>query len=190
MKVLCINGSPKATGSTARIIEKIAEGIHSVEPSTVSTYVLNKLNIGYCQGCRECSYLGRCVQNDDMVPIISDLLTSDFVVVGSPSYWGDITGQLKVFIDRCLPLCEVSEGRTVVPAGKFGISVAVRTGRSKEENEHIVGTIEHFFGHLGITPITSYMVQQVESPRDLDNKPEILDEAYALGRCAAHRLPA
>lgn len=123
-----------------------------------------------------------------MVPIISDLLTSDFVVVGSPSYWGDITGQLKVFIDRCLPLCEVSEGSTAVPAGKFGISVAVRTGRSKEENEHIIGTIEHFFGHIGITPTVSYMVQQVESPRDLDNRPEILEEAYALGRSIMSRL--
>ena len=190
MKVLCIIGSPRATGSTARIIEKIVEGIQSVEPSTVSTYVLDKLNIGYCQGCRECSRLGRCVQDDDMGPLIADLLSANLVIIGSPSYWGDITGQLKVFIDRCLPLCEVSEGLTAVPAGKLGISVAVRTGRSKEENEHIVGTIEHFFGHLGITPTASYMVQQVESPRDLDNRQEILDEAYALGRSIVSRLPA
>lgn len=74
------------------------------------------------------------------------------VIIASPSYWGDVPGQLKVFFDRCTPLCNTGEGGTSVPKGKVGISIAVRAGTRQEENMHLIDS-EHYFGHLEVKPI-------------------------------------
>lgn len=161
MKAVCIVGSPRESGNTAFIVEQIASGMRD-GGAEVTRHLLGNLTIGYCRGCRACEESGRCVQRDDMDRVIADLLDADVVLIASPSYWGDVTGQLKVFIDRCLPLCNARIGTTPVPAGKVGIAVAIRAGTRQAENQHIIDTIEHYFGHLGIEPIARFTVEQID----------------------------
>jgi multimeric flavodoxin WrbA len=92
-----------------------------------------------------------------------------------------VTGQLKVFIDRCNPLCNAKTGETEVPPGKVGVAVAIRAGQSVTESQHIVDTIAHFYGHLGIEFVARYTLEGVEQPADLRQRPEKLREAYELG---------
>jgi multimeric flavodoxin WrbA len=106
------------------------------------------------------------VQRDDMDRITADLLEADVVLIASPSYWGDVTGQLKVFIDRCLPLCNARTGSTPVPPGKVGIAVAIRAGTRRAENQHLIDTIEHYFGHLGIEPVARFTAEQIDAISD------------------------
>jgi multimeric flavodoxin WrbA len=180
MKALCIIGSPREDGSTALVVGKMIEGL--VERGVdVARYGLGSLEINYCKGCHTCEQIRRCVQRDVMDVIVKDLFEADSVVVASPSYWGDVTGQLKVFIDRCNPLCNAKTGETEVPPGKIGVAVAVRAGQSVAENQHIVDTIAHFFGHLGIALLGRLTVEGVEQPADLRQKPEKMQEAYELG---------
>lgn len=75
--------------------------------------------------------------------LLRDIFAADIVVLASPSYWGDVTGQMKVFIDRCLPVCNAKTGATPVPKGKIGIGVAIRAGHSQDENERLLGTFRH-----------------------------------------------
>lgn len=178
MKAFCIIGSPREDGSTARIMDKVIEGMRSAGIEA-KRYALGSLGIGYCRGCRTCRATRACVQADDMNVLIEDLFSSEIIVIGSPSYWGDVTAQLKTFIDRSLPLCNARTGETSVPAGKVGVSVAVRSGSDPSENRHLIETIEHYFGHLGITPVACLTVEGVSEPNDL---PEAkLQEAYDLG---------
>jgi multimeric flavodoxin WrbA len=120
------------------------------------------------------------VQRDDMDRVIADLMRADVVLVASPSYWGDVTGQLKVFIDRCLPLCNARAGTTSVPPGKVGIAVAIRAGSRKAENQHIIDTIEHYFGHLGIEPVARFTAERIDAVSDFCNAH--IAEARRLGR--------
>lgn len=187
-KAICIIGSPRSRGSTACLVDRVIDGMKATGIE-VDRLPLGAMTIGPCRGCRACEDTGRCVQRDDMDRLIGGILESDVVVLASPSYWGDVTGQMKVFIDRSLPLCNAKTGETPVPAGKVGIALAIRAGRSKEENEHIVDTFEHYFGHLGIRPVGSLTVEGVEHPPDLKERSDVLEEAFALGRgiAATHR---
>ena len=75
---------------------------------------------------------------------------ADVIICVSPSYWADIPGQFKAFIDRCTPWCNTHEPHAAIAAGKKGYSIALRTGPGMKECERIISSIEHFYGHLEI----------------------------------------
>ncbi|WP_102400725.1 flavodoxin family protein [Haloimpatiens massiliensis] len=179
MKAICIIGSPKPNGSTACVTDKIIEGMKR-NNINVKKYVLGEMNINYCKGCMKCYKTKKCIQNDDMNIIINDLIQADIVVIASPSYWGDVTGQLKVFFDRSTPLSDTN-GDTIIPKGKIGVSVAVRTGSRIEENMHLIHTIEHYYGHLGIKPVKRFTVEGVQVKEDFEQKEQKVKEAFELG---------
>lgn len=179
MKAVCIVGSPKSNGSTACIVDKIIEGM-KVNNISVKKYVLGEMNINYCKGCMKCYKTKKCIQVDDMNLIIDDLIKADIIVIASPSYWGDVTGQLKVFFDRSTPLSDTN-GETIIPKGKIGVSVAVRTGKRVEENMHLIQAIEHYYGHLGIKPVKRFTVEGVQVREDFEKKEDKVKEAFEIG---------
>lgn len=75
---------------------------------------------------------------------------ADIIILVSPSYWADIPGQFKAFIDRCTPWSNTHEPHRSIGSGKRGYSIALRTGSNMKECERIINTIEHFYGHLEI----------------------------------------
>ncbi len=184
MKALCIIGSPRKNGNTTVLVDKIIEGL-SIGQADIAKYFLDDLKINFCKGCYSCETHRECVQDDDMGILISEIMASDVIVMASPSYWGGVTGQMKVFIDRCLPLCNAKTGETPVPAGKLGISVAVRAGSSPSENKHIMESFEHYFRHLNIEPVGSVTAESVDSEGEISNNKEILEKALNLGRAIA-----
>jgi multimeric flavodoxin WrbA len=181
MKAIYIVGSPREEGNTALLVGRIADGMRDAGIQ-VECHVLGQLSVNCCRGCRTCETSRRCVQRDDMDRLIAGIIESDVVLLASPSYWGDVTGQMKAFIDRSLPLCNARTGETPVPEGKVGIAVAVRAGTSKAENRHIVDTFEHYFSHLGIRMVASLTVEGVDGPPGTAVSTDKLEEAYRLGR--------
>jgi len=179
MKAVLINGSPKSNGSTALLIETVASGMKDAGIQT-NLFNLSQMNINYCQGCYACLSSKICIQQDDMKLLIDNVLRSDILVMASPSYWGDVTAQMKTFIDRSLPLCD-TKGKTIVPPGKKGISIAVRAGQSEAEALKLVGTFEHYMGHLGIKPALSITATGIDCIDDLKAKAYILESAYSAG---------
>ena len=85
-----------------------------------------------------------------MGKLIGQYEWADIIVSVSPSYWADIPGQFKAFIDRCTPWCNTHEPHAVIGSGKKGYSIALRTGPSMRECSRIIESIEHFYGHLEI----------------------------------------
>jgi len=181
MKAICIIGSPRSSGSSAFIIDKIIEGMKKNNIET-SRYCLGDMKINFCLGCKKCYEDGRCIQDDDMNIIMNDLFKADIVIIASPSYWGDVTGQLKVFFDRSTPFGDTNEKRISIPKGKKGISIAIRAGQSDRENRHIIESIEHYFGHLGIQPFGSLSIKGVDTINDLMVKEDDINAAYEMGK--------
>ena len=186
MKAVCIIGSPNRKGSTAFLVNKIAEGMQAAGVET-QIYYLGDMKIGYCQGCRKCEMTQTCFQRDDMDTLTEEIFASDIILLASPSYWGDVTGQMKVFIDRCTPLSNAKTGKTPVPPGKRGIGVAIRAGKSQAENQHLLATMEHYFGHLGIQMTASLTAEQIESLANMLSKADKHEEAHCLGKRLAKR---
>lgn len=185
-QAICISGSPNANGSTAMLLQEIARGMRDAGMN-VRTFRLGEMDIGYCRGCNACAATRRCARRDDMDALTAALLAADVVCIGSPSYWGDVTAQLKAVFDRSTPLCDTKPGGNIVPPGKLGISAAVRAGRLPAENLHLLDTIEHYFGHLGIKPAARLHAEGINSPGDLAQRTDFLQRAYETGLNILHK---
>ena len=99
-RILILNGSPRKNGKTASLIKAFADGAESAGNEVRELY-LQGMKIGGCLACEYCqSNGGTCVQKDDMQIVRDAFLWADVVVFASPQYWGTITGQLKIVIDR------------------------------------------------------------------------------------------
>ena len=148
MKLLVINCSPVKTGATAEIVRIVSERLSSTY--VTKTICIDDYDFKFCRGCRTCHNTAKCVLNDDIPLIINEFEWADIIVSVAPSYWADIPGQFKAFIDRCTPWCNTHEPHAKISSGKKGYSIALRTGPSMRECNRIIESIEHFYGHLEI----------------------------------------
>ena len=148
MKILVINCSPVRNGATAEIVSIVKKCVE--KENTVDTVCIDDFEIKLCKGCRKCNEIAECFQEDDVVKLMKKYDWADRIVSVSPSYWADVPGQFKVFIDRCTPWCNTHEPHAALSTGKKGYVVALRTGAGMKECQRIFESIEHFYGHLEI----------------------------------------
>ena len=148
MNALIVNCSPVRNGATAEIAGIIARQLS--ECFAVRSVCIDDYRFAFCRGCRSCHQTAECVMHDDAEKLMAAFEWADTVVCVSPSYWADVPGQFKAFIDRCTPWCNTHEPYAALSPGKKGYAIALRTGPGMKECERIIGSIEHFFGHLEI----------------------------------------
>ena len=103
-KIVILNGSPRKNGKTASLVKAFIEGAES-SGNEVKEIYLTGMNIKGCLACEACQRNGgNCVQKDDMSIVYEAFVWADVIVFASPMYWGTITGQLKITIDRMYAL--------------------------------------------------------------------------------------
>lgn len=124
MKVVAINGSPKANGNTAFAISLVLEQLEKEGIETEVIHIGNKPIRG-CIGCGGCGRDGHCVFQDDQMNDWADkMAAADGVVIGTPVYYAGINGTLKSFLDRAF----YSHGRQMRHKVGVGLAAVRRTG--------------------------------------------------------------
>lgn len=100
MKITALLGSPRVSGNSASIAMRFIEKARKLGAET-TVFELNRLSYRGCQGCYACKKaLDHCVLKDDLTEVLNIVKESDVVLLASPVYYGDISAQLKGFIDR------------------------------------------------------------------------------------------
>lgn len=99
MKVLIINGSPRANGNTCIAIEEAVKVFNEEGIETEVITVGNK-NIRGCMACGYCYSHGKCVLNDEVNSVNEKFEQADGLIVASPVYYGSANGTLVSFLDR------------------------------------------------------------------------------------------
>jgi len=179
MNILIVNCSPVRTGATDRICEIIEE--ETKNSNSIRRVCIDDYSINLCKGCRSCHTTAKCFMNDDVVKLMAQFEWADKIICVSPSYWADIPGQFKVFIDRCTPWCNSHNPHASISPGKKGYSIALRTGPNMPECKRIISSIEHFYGHLEITSVASLGLTSIEYRSDVETRMnEILDFCKAI----------
>ena len=112
MKALIINCSPVKTGATAEIVKIISDEISSRYDT--KSICIDDYSFDFCKGCRTCHNTAKCVMDDDITKIMEEFDDADVIVSVSPSYWADIPGQYKAFINKIL---SVVVGGNPLPLG-------------------------------------------------------------------------
>lgn len=99
-KILILNTSPRKRGLISQMLDVMAAELRA-ERHEVTVINVCGLAVRPCIGCMSCRSSGRCVlPADDAQRVLSLLQDSDALIVGTPCYWGNMTGQLKVLFDR------------------------------------------------------------------------------------------
>ena len=107
MRALVINCSPVRNGATAEIVRIAAETL--ARKYEVKTICIDDYSFGFCKGCRSCHETAKCVQQDDVDVILGENEQAGVILSVAPSYWADVPGQFKAFIDRCTPWCNTHD---------------------------------------------------------------------------------
>ncbi|MDD2553360.1 MAG: flavodoxin family protein [Desulfotomaculaceae bacterium] len=100
MKILGISGSKRKKGNTSILVQEALQGAQK-EGAKTELIFLGDYAIKGCLGCEGCKDTYRCVIDDDMQKIYPLLLESDGIILGSPTYFYNISADMKAFIDRC-----------------------------------------------------------------------------------------
>ena len=99
MKVLMLNGSPKAQGNTARALHEM-ESIFAQEGIEVEIVHVGNKDIRSCIACGQCGKLGKCVFDDIVNDLAAKLEAADGLVVGSPVYYASANATLVAALTR------------------------------------------------------------------------------------------
>lgn len=106
MKVLAISGSPRGeNGNTEALLKPFLRGCQE-EGAEIETIYLKDKEIKHCIGCFTCwtKTPGKCVHRDDMEELLNKISQADIMVYATPLYYYTVTGIMKDFMDRMLPL--------------------------------------------------------------------------------------
>jgi putative NADPH-quinone reductase/putative sterol carrier protein len=108
MKILVVNGSPRgAKGNTEVLVEAFLEGAREAGAEAETVY-LNEKKINHCIGCFACwvKTPGVCVHKDDMPELLDKIVDADVLVAATPLYVYTVSGLMKDFMDRVIPLVQ------------------------------------------------------------------------------------
>lgn len=141
MKVVAVNGSPRKNGNTAAMINAVFRELEAEGIETELIQIGGELVRG-CTGCRACFNMKncRCILEDDMInDIIAKMAEADGIILGSPTYFANLTPELKALIDRA---GYVAKANDELFRRKVGAAVvAVRRAGAM----HVFNSINHFF---------------------------------------------
>lgn len=176
-KVLAVVGSPRKK-NTYTVIKAVIEAINRRrEDITAELIHLPDFDIKHCDGCSDyCEKTGECKTEDDMQKLYPKLKLTNVLIIGTPTYFWDVSGLVKNFIDRSLPLYY-----TKALKGKMGAAIAISAADGHNQALAVIG---NFFQLHGMKEVGSIAVVRGGEPV---GKAE-LTMANALGEKIASQL--
>ncbi|WP_415716258.1 flavodoxin family protein [Maridesulfovibrio sp.] len=142
MKVASILGSPRKKGTSARIAQAFTDFM-TEKGAEVVEYYLNGMSYKGCQGCEVChSKQDCCVLKDDLTPALDSMREVDVLVLSTPVYYGDISGQFKMLIDRTWSHVDVDYNKadpysSRIPEGKTAILILTQ-GETEDRHRDVI----------------------------------------------------
>jgi multimeric flavodoxin WrbA len=152
VKILGINGSPRR-GNTEILIKEALKSAQELDNIETNLLHIASLMIKPCIACFRCfdEKTGdrACPTfNDDMENIYPQLADSDGIIIGSPVYFGGITGELKVFLDRTEPFVRYAKtGYGGGLSNKVGGAIAIGYNRNGGQETSIQMIHNYFLVH-------------------------------------------
>lgn len=180
MKVLLINGSPHKDGCTFTALNEVAQTLHKHDIETEILYLGNKPVAG-CIACMKCFETGHCFRDDMVRELQKRLDEFDGIILGSPVYYSNPTGQILSFAQR-LFFCKEGE-----MAGKLGAAVvSCRRGGASATFE----SLNQFFTISNMPVVPSQYWNSVHgfTPDDVRQDEEGLQTMRSLGENMAWML--
>ncbi|MDR0423417.1 MAG: flavodoxin family protein [Rickettsiales bacterium] len=177
MKVVAINGSPHKSGNTYTMLKKVIDTCKKYEVETEILQV-GGTNIHGCRACGQCANKMQCFFNDDVFnEIYKKVITADAIILGTPSYFSDMSPEMKCFIDRT-GFVSLNNGKLL--KGKIGAGVVAQR---RGGGSHVQASLNHVFLMCeAIIPGSTYWNFGIgHSDTEVENDKEAMDNMVNLG---------
>jgi multimeric flavodoxin WrbA len=179
MKILGFSGSPNKNGSTATLVNKVLNIAEENDHET-SFYALNDLNINPCQDCGHCKENEGCDLDDEMNSLNKKIEESDYVVIGSPIYYGEVSAQTKLFTDRFF---SVFNSKTRDFDGKKAVLIYTQGNPDPAIYQNYTDHQKtYLYNLMNFDVVNTLVAAGIHSKEDLLEKEEIIKEAEDIGR--------
>ncbi|MBM4287392.1 MAG: flavodoxin family protein [Deltaproteobacteria bacterium] len=186
MKIVALLGSPRPEGNTAVLARSFLNACQS-QGAAVETHFLNKMSYRGCQACMSCkTKTEACILEDDMTPVYEAIRQADIVVLVSPVYFGDLSGQLKTAFDRFYAYLDPNFASRL-PAGKQGVFILTQGSPKEEEYNDIFGRYAGFLQWLNFQQCHLIRACGLMGPGEVKDRPEALQQAVDVAQAVMAR---
>ena len=148
-KIIIIDGGPRKNFNTASMLQKFAEGAMSVSDKIeVKTVRLYGLDYKGCMLCMACKVKGKasnvCKFKDALTPVLEEIAEADGLALGSPIYFGDVTGQMRTFLERlAFPWLSYNNYSMTAPKRMPVVLMETMNGTPERNNSQGYGSMEY-----------------------------------------------
>ncbi len=194
MNVVGISGSPRINGNTSYLIDQALEEIKTFGIDTELVH-LSRCKISDCIGCEGCRHTYACVIQDDMQKLYPLLEKADAIIVGSPTYFYDVTALMKAFLDRlyCWEAFD-DDDRSVwmsvneALGGKLAAVISVCEQTRAEDTGHAAMTMQLTLQSLGYRVTDCAEVINLFAKNEAGDNVAAIQQARSLGQKLAKTM--
>jgi multimeric flavodoxin WrbA len=178
MKIVSLLGSPRKNGNSSTIAKRFCSTAEKFG-AEVTTFVLNSLEFRGCQGCMLCkTELDRCALKDDLTEVLDDVRETDILVLASPVYYWDVSGQLKCFLDRTfsylVPDFITNPVKTRLAPGKKLVMILSQNNPDEESFTNIFPKFDYFFRAYGFRESHLIRAFGVNEPGEVASREDVM----------------
>jgi multimeric flavodoxin WrbA len=180
--VLGISSSPRVEGNSEILLDKVLEAAAGVGFQT-KKFRINDYKFVACQSCEEVRDDGYCRINDDFQKLYQQINQADIVILSSPIFFGSLTAQAKMMIDRfqchwraaCLL-------KSINNKPKKGYFLCVQADTRDEYFDNAILIVRNFFATAGIKYMGELLCKGIDEKGSISDSPGTLKQAFALGQ--------
>ncbi len=181
MKTVCLLGSPRPKGNSAIIAKRFCETAEGLG-AEVQIFSLNKLKYRGCQACMTCkTKLEKCVLKDDLSEILEAVRDAEVLVLATPTYYGDVSSQLKAFIDRTYSYLASDYQTNPTPSrlspGKKLVFIQTQGDPDENNFSDVFPRYEAFFKWYGFGETCLIRACGLNDPEEVESHEDVLKTA-------------
>ncbi|MGO9570894.1 MAG: flavodoxin family protein [Desulfomonilaceae bacterium] len=181
MKIVAILGSPRGKSNSTALARIILQRAGELGAES-KEFVLNKLQFKGCQGCETCkTKLDHCVLDDDLTPVLEAVKEANAVIMASPNYFGEVSGQFKSFFDRTYSYLNPDYSSRVKP-GKSSVFVFAQGQPDLNIYTDVYPRYEMWLKRFGFE--NNYLIR-MNGPRSADSvseRPDLMSQADQIAK--------
>lgn len=174
MKIIGICGSARK-GNTEQMLNWVLDACKA-ESAGIKLVRLSELDIRQCTGCAVCDDEDiDCSIEDGMTDLIKQIMNADAIIFGTPNYFNNVSGLMKVFIDRTNPLSEP-------PRLKDKLAAFVCVGARPTKETDAVSEILEDYCRIMKMELVGSVVAQADAAREISSQEKTQQACAELGK--------
>lgn len=181
MKIVCLFGSPRLKGNSYTLAKIFCDRAQELG-AKIQTFTLNKLTYQGCQACMACkTKLDHCILSDDLTEVLKAVAKAEVLVMATPTYYGEVSSQLKAFIDRTysylVPDFTTNPAPSRLSPGKRMVFIQTQGYPDESYYADVFPRYANFFKWYGYEESHIIRACGVSTPEDLKKQKETLNQA-------------